>query len=422
MLRRVSVAVMDRETLVAVFRAAVRALDPADLVANELRRRDLGAGTEPVTVLALGKAAAAMVAGAARILGNRLTGVAVTLEPAELPAGVAGYVGAHPVPDESSLAAGEALLAGAAAVPEDGLVLCLISGGGSALAEAPVVGVTLQDVAVATKELLGSGADIAEVNAVRRALSRIKGGGLAAAMGGSRLVTLAISDVGKADPATIASGPTLAPAGGVPAAASVISAYGLAPRLPGSVVAAAAHEAAPIARAHDFSVIADGRTAAAAAAVSARHHGLRPRVADEPLSGEARLIAAQVVAAGAAPGEVAIYWGETTVAVVGTGSGGRNQEAALAAAVAIDGRSGVFLAAGTDGIDGTTDAAGAVVDADTAADARRLGLDPAAYLAANNSGAFFTEVPGRVVTGRTGTNVADLWMCTVPAEVGTPRK
>jgi len=404
---------MDKAQLTAVFRNTIAALDPADLVANALRRRDLDKADLPVTVLALGKAAAGMVDGAARVFGSRMSGVAVGAHVAELPPLVEAYVGSHPVPDESSVVAGEALLAAAAATPADGLVVCLVSGGGSAVAEAPVAGVSVIELAALTEQLLRSGAAIEELNVVRRALSRIKGGGLAAAVRSPRLVTLAISDVGADPPETIASGPTLAAPPEPGRARRILQRYGLLVGLAPALVRALDQQKPSVTRPQDFAVIADGATAAAAAGDAVAALGRRSHVVATPLSGEARDIAPRVVAAGTYGADVAVYWGETTVTVTGTGSGGRNHEAALAAALAIGDRPGAFLAAGTDGIDGSTNGAGAVVDASTATAGRAAGLDPIEYLDANDSGGFFAEVPGQIVTGPTGTNVADIWLCSV---------
>ena len=408
---------MDKEALVAIFRAAVAALDPADLVEAALRRRRLDRWTGDVAILALGKAAAGMVRGADRVFGERASGVAVTPEPAELPGGFVGLVGSHPVPDERSVSAGRALLAQAAAIPSQSLVICLISGGGSALAEVPVPGITIGQIARVTEELLASGAAIDEINAVRRALSALKGGGLAAAVQSRRLVTLAISDVGGAPPETIASGPTVAVSRDLPAVREVLRRYGLAE----AVTASALESSGPSGQSRsggDFEVIADGATGAAAAVAAAAELGLSAAVARRLLSGEARREAQRVIAAGTGGSDLMVHWGETTVTVTGTGEGGRNHEAALAAAIAIEGRRGAFLAGGTDGIDGSTRAAGAVVDGASAAAARSGGLDPATYLAANDSGGFFAEVPGQIITGPTGTNVADLWLNSVSAGSG----
>jgi len=402
---------MDRADLTAMFLAAVAAVDPAELVEAELRRGAFERGDSPVVVLALGKAAAGMVWGAQRALGDSLTGVAILESAADLPRGVTGIVGGHPVPDERSLAAGERLLEAAAGAPAGAIVLCLLSGGGSALAEVPAAGLGIEDVAEVNRLLLGSGAPISEVNIVRRALSRIKGGQLGAAVASPRLLTLAISDVGSAGPATIASGPTLALDSAGETALEVVTRWGLAEDLSPRVTAALGEVEAPPRRSHDLTVLADGSTAATAAAAAAERLGLVAEISERELTGEAGAEARRVVAdAQGRSADVVVYHGETTVTVTGSGRGGRNHEAALAAAIVMAGKDGTFLAAGTDGIDGSSGGAGAVVDGMTAARGLEMGLNPAALLADNDSAAFFDAVPGRIVTGPTGTNVADIWM------------
>lgn len=407
---------MDRRALSSVFSAALDAIEPAALVEAAIGRRQLKSIDQPITVLALGKAAAAMVVGLARVVAE-LRGVAVTPQRATLPSGVVGYVGSHPVPDRYSVIAGEALMAAAATAPSDGLVVCLLSGGGSALAEVPAAGLTIEDVADVTERLMRAGATIEELNSVRVAMSRIKGGGLAAAVESPHLITLAISDVGTASPAVIAAGPTL------PAAAidplGVLGAYELHDVIAGRVGRIAGQfQGHDIADA-DFEIIADGETAARAAALAVAGSGGRPVTSSRVLGGEARVEARRIVSTSLDPGVVEIYWGETTVTVTGGGRGGRNHEAALAAAIELDGSPGVFLAGGTDGVDGYAVGAGAVVDGNTAAEGRDRGVDAAELLADNDSAAYFDVVSGRLGDGPTGTNVADLWMSSTDETYGT---
>lgn len=398
---------MDREGLSQVFGAALEAIEPSSLVDAAARRMGLESFGKPVTVLALGKAAAGMTSGLASVFDD-IVGVAVTPEAATLPADVVGYVGAHPIPNGSSVTAGRALLAAASAAPSDALVVCLLSGGGSALAELPVSGVSIEQVALLTDRLLRAGASIEELNAVRVAFSQLKGGGLAAAVKSPHLVTLAISDVGRLPDAVIASGPTLQIDG--PDPSGVFKKYGIAELLTGAVASAVQRSRRRDHLAGDFEVIASGETAARAAADAVAASGSRPLIAERVLSGEARDEARRIVAGRPGAGVVEVHWGETTVTVSGTGRGGRNHEAALAAAIALDGAPGIFLAAGTDGVDGSGGGAGAVVDGATAAEGRSAGVDAYELLADNDSGAFFDVVPGRLDVGPTGTNVADLWM------------
>ncbi|NND03330.1 MAG: DUF4147 domain-containing protein [Acidimicrobiia bacterium] len=400
---------MDKVGLREVFAAALEALEPERLVHAALRSDPLEAGPFPVTVLGLGKAAAAMARGVAHHFED-VSGVVITLEPAAVPDGLVNIVGSHPTVDESSVAAGYALLDAAHRAPAGSLAICLLSGGGSALAEVPRGDVSVAELASISDSLMLAGANIEELNSVRAALSKIKGGGLAAATS-ARLVTLAISDVAPLPARLIASGPTCPPAGLDPA--SVLEKFAMTDSVTPAVRSAVEQWVPRLGKGDEIRVIADGALAATAAAAAVEATGRRAVVAAHNLAGEARREAERVILAGAPDNAVCIHWGETTVTVTGNGTGGRNHEAALAAAIALDGEAGVFLAAGTDGIDGTTNGAGAVVDGSTAQDARVRGLDPVAFLHANDSGGFFDMVPGRIDTGPTGTNVADLWLYTV---------
>jgi glycerate 2-kinase len=395
-----------RETLTAAFDAALRAVAADEATAAAVPGLELGESA--VCLLALGKAAIGMTAGFCRVHAGPVRGLAVADEPGVVPAGVRLMVGDHPLPSQRSLDAGEALLETVASAAPDEAVVVLISGGGSALAEALVPGVGLDDMRLVTRRLLLSGTPIEEINAIRKALSRLKGGGLAgAAPPGVRLVTLAISDVVGDSPEVIASGPTVAVQDAAKGRRADASRFDLPPS-----IAVAIEQPAEVSRASgdSYTIIASGRDAAAAAASSLRLAGLRPEVVDTALEGDAATRAVEIVTS-VPRGTCLVYAGETTVTVTGNGAGGRNQEAALAAAVALDGRSDVaFLAAGTDGIDGTTEAAGAVIDGLTAGTARAAGLDPRACLASNDSGGLFSRMPGQIVTGRTGTNVGDLWV------------
>ena len=285
-------------------------------------------------------------------------------------------IGDHPVPGPASLAAGKAL-SGAGGVPRcRRLALVLVSGGGSALAEGLAPGVTLDQLIAVTTRMLHGGAPIDMVNAARRRLSLLKGGGLARAAAPARVVTLVLSDVVGDRVDVIASGPTVT------------------------------------GEDDDITVVGNGDAAADAAARAARSAGLAALVVDTALQGDAALRAIQVIEeCRQAAGDLFVYAGETTVTVTGPGRGGRNQEAALAAALHLAGTSDVtFLAAGTDGVDGTTTAAGAVVDGATVERGRSRGRDAAAFLAANDSGGYFDGAAESIVTGPTGTNVGDLWM------------
>ncbi len=396
-----------RKLLLACFEEAIAAADPEEAVAGNL---------EPingrVVVLALGKGAPAMARGAARGLRRSiLEGIVVSNHEDEIPDGMTLMIGGHPIPDERSLAAGKALLELAGTLTANDVAVVLISGGGSALAEVPVPGVSLAEIVAVNAALLRSGADIVTTNRVRRHLSLLKGGGLAAAATPARLITLAVSDVVGDAPETIASGPTTHPDDSPGAALEVVVTLGLTAALPAAVHAALkadppTHGLLPV---QDYRIVAGGGPAAHAAAARAVRAGIRATVVDTQMTGDAADAAGEVLRR-AGPG-LSVFAGETTVDVVGSGVGGRNQEAALTAATLIEGHSGVwFLAAGTDGIDGTTEAAGAVVDGGTIGRARRAGLDANRALDANDSGSFFEQLGERIVTGPTGTNVGDIWL------------
>jgi len=396
--------------LISCFLDGVAAVEPAGAVRRALQ--ELGPRANRVVVFALGKAAPAMVRGAAAGLDTRdLAGVAVSNHVGAVPPGIRLLISAHPVPDERSFFAGNALLDLAATLGPDDLALVLLSGGGSALAEVPVPGLTLADLAAATAALLRSGAPIEDVNLVRQQLSRFKGGGLGRAIAPARMLTLVLSDVVGDRIGAVASGPTIADAATVGAVAAVVEKWQLKNELPPPVLARLRSPDPAPAPALDQTIklVGSGSVAAHGAAAAARKRGLVATVVDTRVTGEAAEAVCDVLER-RRPG-LSVFAGETTVTVTGTGSGGRNQEAALVAAIQIAGHRTVgFLAAGTDGIDGTTDAAGAVVDGATLERGRALGRDASSYLDRNDSGGYFAGMPDRLVTGPTGTNVGDLWM------------
>ena len=405
-------SVAARHLLRDCFEAALEAVDPEKAVATSGVLGDLGPVEGRVVVLALGKAAPAMARGVEKALGVAgLEGIVVTNHLDDVPTGMELIVAGHPVPDHRSFAAGTALLEMASGLQAEDVAIVLISGGGSALAEVPVAGLELADIAATNETLLRCGADIVATNTVRRKLSRLKGGGLAAAIAPARLITLAISDVVGDHPEAIASGPTVESADAPDAAMGIVDSMGIAADLPPAVVAALAAEAElPVALPEqEYRIVADAATAAHAAAEEAEQRGVAATVVTTRLTGEAAEVAGEILHR-AGPG-LSVAAGETTVTVIGDGIGGRNHEAALTAATIIDGREGVwFLAAGTDGVDGTADAAGAIVDGGTVARSRAVGLDAGLALDRNDSGSFFRELGERIVTGPTGTNVGDIWL------------
>ena len=329
---------------------------------------------------------------------------------------------AHPVPDAAGAEAAGRVLDLVGNLTKDDLVICLLSGGGSALLASPAPGIALADISAVTKALLRSGARIDEINAVRKHLSAIKGGRLAAHAHPARVLTLAISDVPGDDPAVIASGPTTADPSTFADARAVLSRYGIEPPIAVRQHLDAAADETPkpgdprLARAETV-IVARPRDALEAAASLARAKGIMPVILGDSLEGEARQSAlfhaeaCRQIQRDLRPGDAAtllLTGGELTVTVSGAGRGGPNAEFALALALALDGQRGVHaIACDTDGIDGTEDDAGALISPTTLARAAAKGLDPAAALAANDSYGFFSALGDLVVTGPTLTNVND---------------
>lgn len=403
----------------AMFDAAVRAADPERVLPAFLP--DPPAGR--TVVVGAGKASAAMARALERHWPGPLEGVVVTRYGHAVPCErIRILEAAHPVPDANSEAAARAILDAVRGLGPDDLVIALISGGGSALMALPAPGLTLADKQAVNRALLRSGADIGEMNCVRKHLSAIKGGRLAAAAFPARIVTLAISDVPGDDPAVIASGPTVPDPTTFAEARSILVKYGIAELAAVVAHLARAEEDTPkpgdprLARA-EFRLIATPQRSLEAAAEVAEQAGIRPYVLSDAIEGEAREVA-KVLAAIArqvrrrgqpvrAPC-VLLSGGETTVTVRGDGKGGRNVEFLLALAVALAGEPGIFAVAGdTDGIDGAEEVAGAVLRPDSLERAARLGLDAKAMLARNDAHPFFAALGNQLVTGPTLTNVND---------------
>jgi glycerate 2-kinase len=388
-----------------------------------------------VWAIAVGKAAVPMAETASQQLGSALTGgVAVTRYDHGGPVrGVAVLEAGHPIPDENGMRAARAINELANDVEPDDLVVCLLSGGGSALLSAPPEGVCLDDLAATTRLLLGSGAPIEEINAVRRHLSSLQGGRLARRLGSATVITLALSDVVGDRPETIASGPTVPDPTTFDDAIAVLQRRRLWRQLPPSVQVhlrdGAAGEIAetpkpgdPAFRRTAFEIVGNNDTFLAALERAAQGDACHVVRSPDPVIGEARDVGrelarrAAVLANKRARRTLLAAGGETTVTVRGRGRGGRNQELALAAALEIDGIDGVCIGAlATDGSDGSTDAAGAVVDGTTAARARQAGIDPAAALADNDSHAVLDASNDLLVTGPTRTNVADVYIAFIDA-------
>ncbi|TFL17935.1 glycerate kinase type-2 family protein [Jannaschia formosa] len=388
-----------RDGLIDIFMAGVRRADPEAAVTAALAD-----AARPDAILALGKAAAAMARAAlARFPGVPCLVVTNPENAAEIP-GAEVILGGHPVPDAGSERAGQALLDRAARLGEGERALVVISGGGSALAVAPVPGVSLADKAEVSRLLLGAGLDIRAMNLVRQALSRLKGGGLARALAPAEAVALILSDVVGDDLSAIASGPCVPPLGTPAEAAALLRGAGLWDRMP-AACRAALERAEPLPTPPvETRLIGSNRLSAEAMAAAAPGAVLDP----VPLEGDVAEAAARVARA-FAPG-IRLWGGETTVVLRGSGRGGRNQELALRVALALEGvdRPWAFLSGGTDGRDGPTDAAGALVDGGTLARARAAGMDVAARLADNDSYPLLQATGDLLITGGTGTNVADL--------------
>ncbi len=329
---------------------------------------------------------------------------------------------AHPVPDASGREAAERILKLAKTAGPDDLVLCVISGGGSALMALPAEGISLEDKRAMNKALLKSGANIGEMNCVRKHLSAIKGGRLAQAASRATVVTLCVSDVPGDDPSVIASGPTVPDPTTYADALAIVKKYGISePRAAIARLEAGLDETPkpgdPLFAGNAVKIIATPQEALDAAAAFALRHGVTPVVLGHTIEGEARDVA--LVHAGIArqafhhgqpakPPCVIISGGETTVTVRGSGRGGRNVEFLLALAVALDGHPGIHAVAGdTDGIDGIEPVAGAFMDPTTIARAAAKGIKAKDSLANNDGHGFFEAVGDRLVTGPTRTNVND---------------
>lgn len=379
-------------------------------------------------MLAAGKAGGSM-AGIAeaqyrgRIDPSRFRGIAVARHGYGRPLGLLPMVEAgHPVPDAASVEAATRALALASAAGTDDLVLVLVSGGASANWVAPAAGLALDDKRAITRHLLRSGAAIEEINAVRKRLSRIKGGRLARAAYPARVLTLAISDVPGDDPAVIGSGPTVPDPVTNAQALAIAERYatplGPARRLFEDPANETPKPGDGIFGKCRFRIIMTPARMIAAAMALAADHGYEPVLLGADLQGEARLVAAEHALTARRIREAGrrvalISGGELTVTIRGQGRGGPNQEYALALAIALDGLAGVTaLAADTDGTDGgageASDPAGALVDGTTLRRARSLGLDPAAMLADNDSTTFFEALGDLLLPGPTFTNVNDL--------------
>ena len=407
------------ELLLAMLGAAIDAAVPEECLPSYLPKPPRGR----TVVIGAGKASAAMARTVEQHWPGPLSGLVVTRYGHAVPCERIEIVeAAHPVPDAAGRDAAARILAMVQGLTEDDLVLCLISGGGSALLALPAPGISFEDKQAVNKALLKSGANIGEMNCVRKHLSAIKGGRLAVAAAPAQIVALLISDVPGDDPAVIASGPTVADPTTHADALAILEKYRIdAPpavlaRLHGSADETPKPGDPRLARV-DVRIITTPQRALEAAAAVAKAAGVTPMILSDAIEGEARDVALVHAAIArqcarrdqpAMPPCVLLSGGETTVTVRGGGRGGRNVEFLLALAIALDGLPGVHaLAADTDGIDGTEDNAGAIITPDTLARAAEHELSAKAHLANNDGYGLFAGIDDLVVTGPTHTNVND---------------
>ena len=406
--------------LTSIFNAAVAAANPEKTIRNHLPAKPRGR----TIVIGAGKGSAQMAAAFEKVWDGPIDGLVVTrygygakCERIEI------IEAAHPVPDAAGLEASRRLLEKVRGLTADDLVVALISGGGSALLPSPAPGLTLADEIAVNEALLASGAPIAAMNTIRKHVSTIKGGRLAAAAHPARVVSLVVSDIPGDNPALVASGPTVPDTGSRDDALASIAAYGM--KLPASVMAHINSPAADAPRPDDprfagneVHLTASAGVSLEAAAAEAKRQGIEAAILSDAIEGEAREVGgvhaaiAREVATRNRPFAkpvLILSGGETTVTLRAKGKGGRNSEFLLAFAIGIDGIDGIHaLAADTDGIDGSENNAGAFADRSTVARMRAAGIDAKAMRAGNNAWTAFNAVGDLFVPGPTGTNVNDL--------------
>lgn len=448
-----------RESALAILHAALAAADPRLAIRRALQRHGdrlvvLGreydlTRIEHVFVVGFGKAGASMAQAVEEIVGERIARGWVNVKYGHLvPPKSAGSVSphtserihvheaGHPLPDANTQLGTSKILELLESAEDNDLIICLISGGGSALLELPVEGVSLDDLRTLTDALLRSGATINEMNALRKHLSQVKGGQLARHTR-ARIISLILSDVIGSSLDAIASGPTVPDTTTFGNALGVVEARGIRAQLPASILThlerGARGEIPDTPKPLDASLftrvqnvlVADNAIACQAALQAAQERGLNALLLSTYIQGEARevarvlvAVAREITASGRPLSRPAciVAGGETTVTVRGNGKGGRNQELALAAAIEMGGTNTVgvlVLSAGTDGTDGPTDAAGALADTTTLPRAAQLGLDPRAALANNDAYPFFAALDDLIITGPTNTNVNDIMLVLV---------
>jgi hydroxypyruvate reductase len=428
--KRTAPAVLDYfdhlEHLTRIRQAAMLVAEPAAAVARNLSLEgdQLVAGAHRIALIsssrifliALGKAAPAMCLAVAKILDERLTsGIAAIPDShgGPMPEQIRGFPAGHPLPDEGSLAAGQAVGRLLSTTSKDDVVLVLISGGGSAMLELPLPGISLDDLRTVNTLLIRSGAPIKEINIVRQSLSQIKGGGLARLAAPASSVALILSDVVGDRLSTIASGPTVTRRATPKEALVILERYSLTTDIPTSILAvlrAVASSKSRVPRPINI-LIGGNRLVVDAASKEASNLGFPSRVLNFQMRGEARHVGkrfAEALRRSSSP-MCLLMGGETTVTVQGSGRGGRNQEMALAAAMTLEGIPKVaVMTLATDGVDGPTDAAGAIVTGETIPHAHSLGLSPESALAENDVYPLLYAVNALIRTGPSGTNLNDL--------------
>jgi glycerate 2-kinase len=425
------------ETARLLLLAGIRAVNPRQLTATALASWTAGIEVRTVDVIAIGKAAAGMALGASDALGRGVRGGIIIAPdvPAELPAGFIAFAGGHPMPNAEGERGARAVMALLREPNRGRRTLVLISGGASALMTLPSDGVTLDDIVETSRALMAAGADIRELNCVRKHLDQLKGGQLARIAANASVRALVLSDV-IGDPLdVIGSGPLVADPTTYNDAIEILRRRGVWGAVPASVtdyLTTGAHgdraetpkSGDPCFARVEIEVIANNALAVQGVAADARRRGFTVEVVAAPITGEARDAGAAFAKSvleivrrkGRSRPLCIVGGGETTVTVIGSGIGGRNLEFAAAAALAIEGKQGIAIGSlGTDGRDGPTDAAGAVIDGDTARGARDAHMDLAEHLR-NNDTLRALDAAGAVIrTGPTGTNVMDVCVATVGA-------
>lgn len=406
----------------SILRAAITAADTGAAVRNALTGADVG----KAFIIAIGKAAGPMVLGALDTLPRRpdralaVVPHGTSVEPR---AGLHVLYASHPLPDESSAAAGRAIVELLRSAGRGTTVVALISGGASSLAIAPADPVTVEDYAETVQLLLRAGADIATLNGVRSRIDVLKGGGTARLAAPARVLGLVVSDVVGNALDVIASGPLTPSRISIDAVIRTLEELNVLERLPRSVRDALTRDT-PVASSYDHvdaRTILDNRIALEGAAREAARLGYDVVVQSETVTGEARnageRIARDAMDRPRTRPLCILYGGETTVHVGGAGTGGRNQELVLAAALALNGTSGITVGSiGTDGVDGPTDAAGAVADGLSVSRGAHIGCDAVVALERNDSHSFFAREGGIIRTGPTGTNVMDVQVVLIDAQ------